>query len=48
MLSAEEAVEEPEPTDEPEPADELPPAAEATVEIDGESGPEEPETEETA
>ena len=48
VLSAEEAVEEPEPTDEPEPADELPPAAEATVEIDGESRPEEPETEETA
>src|SRR5512132_546908 len=48
VLSAEEAVEEPEPTDEPEPADELPPADEATVEIDGESRPEEPETEETA
>jgi len=48
VLSAEEAVEEPEPTDEPEPADELPPAAEATVEVDGESRPEEPETEETA
>jgi len=48
VLSAEEAVEEPEPTDEPEPADELPPAAESTVEIDGESRPEEPETEETA
>jgi large subunit ribosomal protein L9 len=47
VLSAEEAAEEPEPTDEPEPADELPPAAEATVEIDGESRPEEPETEET-
>jgi large subunit ribosomal protein L9 len=48
VLSAEEAVEEPEPTDEPEPADELPPAAEATVEVDGEGPPEEPETEETA
>jgi large subunit ribosomal protein L9 len=48
VLSAEEAVEEPEPTDEPEPVDELPPAAEATAEIDGESRPEEPETEETA
>ena len=47
VLSAEEAVEEPEPTDEPEPADELPPAAEATVEVDGESRPEKPETEET-
>jgi large subunit ribosomal protein L9 len=46
VLSAE-AVEEPEPTDEPEPADELPPAAEATVEVDGESRPEKPETEET-
>jgi large subunit ribosomal protein L9 len=48
VLSAEEAVEEPEPTDEPEPADELPPAAEATVEVDGEGPPEEPETEEPA
>jgi large subunit ribosomal protein L9 len=47
VLSAEEAVEEPELTEEPEPADELPPAAEATVEVDGESRPEEPETEET-
>ena len=47
VLSAEEAAEEPEPTEEPEPADELPPAAEATVEVDGESRPEEPETVET-
>ncbi|HEX7311509.1 MAG TPA: 50S ribosomal protein L9 [Gaiellaceae bacterium] len=48
VLSAEEAAEEPEPTDEPEPADELPPAAEAAAEVEGESRPEEPETEETA
>ena len=46
VLSAEEAAEEAEPTEEPEPADELPPAADATVEVDGESRPEEPETEE--
>jgi large subunit ribosomal protein L9 len=43
VLSAEES----EPTDEPEPADELPPAAEAVAEVDGESRPDEPETEET-
>jgi large subunit ribosomal protein L9 len=48
VLSAEEVPEEPEPTDEPEPEDELPPAAEAAPEVEGESRPEEPETEETA
>jgi large subunit ribosomal protein L9 len=48
VLSAEEAAEELETTDESEPADELPPAAEAVAEVDGESQPEEPETEETA
>ena len=48
VLSAEEVPEEPEPTDEPEPADELPPAAEVAPEVEGESRPEEQETEETA
>jgi large subunit ribosomal protein L9 len=48
VLSAEDVPEEPEPTDEPEAEDELPPAAEAAPEVEGESRPEEPETEETA
>jgi large subunit ribosomal protein L9 len=48
VLSAEEAPEEPEPTDEPQPADDLPPAAESAAEVEGESRPEELETEETA
>jgi large subunit ribosomal protein L9 len=48
VLSAEEAPEEPEPADdESQPADDLPPAAETAAEVEGESRPEEPETEET-